>query len=76
MSTNGKPARFKTQPKLQKPFKKKYHEHERNDPSSSEIPEWLQEFKEHLVDESVPEPRGARVPVLSDSHASSSMNSL
>ena len=33
-------------------------------PLSSEIPEWLQEFKENLVDERVPEHR--------DSHASSS----
>ena len=32
--------------------------------ASSEIPEWLQEFKEHLVDDEVPERR--------DSHASSS----
>ena len=36
-------------------------------PLSSEIPEWLQEFREHLVDESVPEHR--------DSHASSSHGS-
>ena len=33
-------------------------------PLSSEIPEWLQEFRENLVDERVPERR--------DSHASSS----
>ena len=33
-------------------------------PSSSEIPEWLQEFRENLVDDRVPEHRG--------SHASSS----
>ena len=32
--------------------------------ASSEIPEWLQEFRENLVDDGVPEPR--------DSHASSS----
>ena len=38
---------------------------------SSEIPEWLQEFREHLVDESIPERQGARVLVLSDSQASS-----
>ena len=31
-------------------------------PSSSEIREWLQKFRESLVDESVPEPHGARVP--------------
>ena len=35
-----------------------------SDPFCSEIPEWLQEFREHLVDERVPERR--------DSHASSS----
>ena len=33
-------------------------------PSSSEIPEWLQELRENLVDDRVPEHR--------DSHASSS----
>ena len=48
------------------------HEPELVTPSSSEIPEWLQEFRENLVDESVPETHGARVPVHSDSHASSS----
>ena len=37
---------------------------ERRDPLYSEIPEWLQEFKENLVDDEVPEHR--------DSHASSS----
>ena len=37
---------------------------ERGDPCSSEIPEWLQEFREILVDDRVPEHR--------DSHASSS----
>ena len=47
-------------------------EHERGDPSSSEIPGWLQEFRENLVDERVPEPHGARVPVQGDSRASSS----
>ena len=36
----------------------------RGDPYYSDIPEWLQEFRENLVDERVPEPR--------DSHASSS----
>ena len=40
------------------------HEPERVTPSSSEIPVWLQEFREDLVDESVPEPHY--------SHASSS----
>ena len=47
-----------------KPNKKEDHELERRDPFCSEIPEWLQEFREHLVDERVPERR--------DSHASSS----
>ena len=36
----------------------------RGDPHYSDIPEWLQEFRENLVDERVPEHR--------DSHASSS----
>ena len=39
-------------------------EQERRDPCHSEIPEWLQEFRENLVDDRVPEHR--------DSHASSS----
>ena len=55
-----------------KPNKKEDHEQERVTSSSSEIPEWLQEFMENFVDESVLEPHGAWVPVLSDSHASSS----
>ena len=37
---------------------------ERGDPLCSDIPEWLQELREHLVDDRVPECR--------DSHASSS----
>ena len=37
---------------------------ETTDPLCSDIPEWLQEFRENLVDEKVPENR--------DSHASSS----
>ena len=37
---------------------------ERGNPSDSEIPEWLQEFRENLVDDEVPE--------HGDSHASSS----
>ena len=40
---------------------------ERGDPFCSEIPEWLQEFRENLVDDRVPEHR--------DSHASSSHES-
>ena len=60
--------------KLQKPFffKKKEPQKEREDPLLKErggplyfeIPQWLQEFKENLVDDEFPE-RG-------DSHASSS----
>ena len=49
--------------KIPKP-KKKNHELERRDPFCSEILEWVQEFRENLVDYSVPECR--------DSHASSS----
>ena len=37
---------------------------ERGDPLCSDIPEWIQEFRENLVDDRVPERR--------DSHASSS----
>ena len=37
---------------------------ERRDPLYSEIPEWLQEFRENLVDDEIPE--------HGDSHASSS----
>ena len=37
---------------------------ERDDPLCSEIPEWLQEFRENLVDNEIPE--------HGDSHASSS----
>ena len=37
---------------------------ERGDPLYSDLPEWLQEFREHLADD--------RVPERSDSHDSSS----
>ena len=47
-----------------KPNKNEDHELERSDPFCSEIPEWLQEFRENLVDDRVPERR--------DSHVSSS----
>ena len=40
------------------------HEREREDPFYSDIPEWLQEFRENLVDDRVPERR--------DAHSSSS----
>ena len=47
-----------------KPNKNEKHEKERSDPLCSDIPEWLQEFRENLLDDRVPERR--------DSHASSS----
>ena len=47
-----------------KPNKNEDHEFSRGDPCHSEILEWLQEFRENLVDDRVPENR--------DSHASSS----
>ena len=46
------------------PNKTENHGTERGDPLYSDIPQWLQEFKENLVDDRVPERR--------DSHASSS----
>ena len=50
--------------KTPKPNKNENHEQVRGDPYYSDIPEWLQEFRENLVDERVLEHR--------DSHASSS----
>ena len=50
--------------KIPKPNKNKNHEQVRGDPHYSDIPEWLQEFRENLVGERVPEHR--------DSHVSSS----
>ena len=47
-----------------KPNKNEKHETERGDPLYSDIPEWVQEFRENLVDDRVLERR--------DSHASSS----
>ena len=52
---------------IQKTNKNKDHEQVRRDPCHSDIPEWLQEFRENLVDDRVPERR--------DSHASSSHES-
>ena len=51
---------------LRRPTKnpKPNHDQERRDLCHSDIPEWLQEFRENLVDDRVPEHR--------DSHASSS----
>ena len=50
--------------KIKKSNKNEDHDQERGDPLYSEIPEGLQEFRENLVDDRVPECR--------DSHASSS----
>ena len=50
-----------------KPNKNENPEKERSDPCHSDIPEWLQEFRENLVDDRVLEHR--------DSHASSSHGS-
>ena len=36
--------------------------------ASSEIPEWLQEFRENLVDDRVPERRETHTPVLLMNH--------
>ena len=47
-----------------KPHKNEDHDPERRDLLNSDIPEWLQEFRENLVDDRVPEHR--------DSHARSS----
>ena len=53
--------------KNSKPNKNEDPDQERGDPCHSDIPEWLQEFREILVDDRVPEHR--------DSHASSSHES-
>ena len=50
--------------KNQKRNRNEHHDIERGDPLCSDIPEWLQEFRKNLVDDTVPERR--------DSHASSS----
>ena len=44
------------QPESQKPNKNEDHEQVRGDPYS-DIPEWLQEFGENLMDDTVPEHR-------------------
>ena len=51
-------------PKNPKPNKNEDPVLERGEPCHSDIPEWLQELRENLVDDRVPESR--------DSHASSS----
>ena len=50
--------------KKPKPNKNEVHDLEQGDLLNSDIPEWLQEFRENLGDDRVPERR--------DSHASSS----
>ena len=55
---------FSKPTKNPKPNKNEDHDLERGDPLCSDIPEWLQEYRENLVDDRVPERR--------DSHASSS----
>ena len=44
------------------------HDQERGDPCHSEMPEWLEEFRENLVDDRVPERRDSPA---SSSHGSS-----
>ena len=41
---------------------------EQGDPFCSDIPEWLQEFRENLVDDRVPERRETHTPVLLMNH--------
>ena len=53
--------------KTPKPNKNENHEQVRRDPCHSDVPEWLQEFRENLVEDRVPESR--------DSHTSSSHES-
>ena len=60
-------TRQETQSKIQKQRKRRTTRRNWRNQSSSEIPDWLQEFKENLVDE--------RVIELGDSHASSSHES-
>ena len=44
--------------------KKKETTTERGNPLDSEIPEWLQEFRENLVDDEIPEHGDSLTPVL------------
>ena len=69
MKDGGDPMLIKSI-KPQKPIKKEPQKEredpllkERGDPLYSEIPEWLQEFRENLVDDEIPK--------YGDSHASS-----
>ena len=50
--------------KITRACTRRIYDLERRDPLNSDIPQWLQEFRENLVDDRVPEHR--------DSHASSS----
>ena len=59
---SGQPDKIQAN-KIQKPNKKETTI-ERSNPSDSEIPEWLQEFRENLVDD--------EIPLQGGSHASSS----
>ena len=58
----GKPEEIQAN-KIPKPNKKRDHDRTGN-PCDSEIPEWLQEFRENLVDD--------EIPLQGGSHASSS----
>ena len=71
MSTNGD-TWIETQPKIQKPTKVRITH---TNGVTRLIPKYLHGCKnsrKNLADRSVPEPHGARVPVLGNSHASSS----
>ena len=61
---SGRPDEIQADKSSQKKTNKKETTIERGDPLYSEIPEWLQEFREILVDD--------EIPVHGDSHASSS----
>ena len=65
MCSSGIPGELLNKPStIPEPNKNKNHEQVREDPCHSVIPEWLQEFRENLVDDRVSERR--------DSHARSS----
>ena len=61
---SGQPDKIQANKIQKKKTNKKGTPIERGNPSDSEIPEWLQEFRENLVDDEIPLQRG--------SHASSS----
>ena len=67
MCSSGTPEELLTKPTKippKKTFKNESHDRERRDPCHSDIPEWLQKFRENLVDD--------RVSEHIDSHSSSS----